>query len=118
MDARAKSRYVHVSPFKLRPIADVIRGKSVQEAEAWLKTSISRRVTPVLKTLKSACANAVDKAQDKKILKDMRIKAIRIDQGPVIKYMKPGAQGRASILKKRLSHIDIEVEVVKSTDNE
>ncbi|MBL4588092.1 50S ribosomal protein L22 [Candidatus Babeliales bacterium] len=110
MDARAISRYVHVSPFKLRPIADVIRGKTVYEAEVWLKTTLSRRTTPILKTLKSACANAVDKLQDKTILKNMRIKEIKIDQGPVIKYMKPGAQGRSSILKKRLSHIEIVVE--------
>ncbi len=110
MDAKAISKYVHVSPFKLRLIADVIRGKSVYDAEAWLKTSLSRRVNPILKTLKSACANAVDRAQDKKIVQNMIIKLIKIDQGPFIKYMKPSAQGRASIWKKRLSHIEIVVE--------
>lgn len=110
MDAKAISKYVHVSPFKLRPIADVIRGKSVEAAEAWLKTSLSRRVQPILKTLKSACANAIDRAQDKTAVKNMSIKLIKIDQGPFIKYMKPNAQGRASIWKKRLSHIEIIVE--------
>lgn len=107
MDAIAKSRYVRVSPFKLRPIADVIRGKSVDSAVAWLKTAPSRRVEPILKALNSACANAVEKAQDSKIKHGLCIKEIRIDQGPTIKYMKPGAQGRASILRKRLSHIEI-----------
>jgi large subunit ribosomal protein L22 len=92
-NARARAKYVRVSPYKLRPIADVIRGQPVEKALAWLKVSMHKRVQPIFKALVSACAN-------------MRTK-YEVDQGPVIRYMKPGAMGRATILRKRLSHIEV-----------
>ncbi len=101
----AVAKFVRYSPYKLRPIADVVRGKDVRYALNWLMTYKTQRVEPVMKTLKSAIANA-------KNLQDIEpdaliVQEIRIDQGPIRKYFKPGAQGRAKPQRKRLCHITI-----------
>lgn len=105
---RAKAKFVAYSPFKLRPLADVIRGKSAQYALNWLATYKTRRTRPIEKLLKSAVANA----QDLKGLKaeDLMISLLTIDQGPFFKYFKPGAMGRATILRRRFSHMNVELE--------
>lgn len=104
----AKSRFVRYSPYKLRPFADLVRGKNVRGALDWLKAHENKRVTPLRKTIASAAANA-------KNLKNLSaeegyIKELRIDQGPIFKYYKPGAMGRAVILRKRFSHISVVLE--------
>lgn len=106
---KAFSKFVRISPYKLRPIADVIRGDSVQNALAWLQTYAMKRVKPVEKTLISAYSNA--KYADQKLsMNDLYIKEIRIDQGPIFKYFKPAAKGSASMQRKRLSHIAVILE--------
>jgi large subunit ribosomal protein L22 len=107
MLSSAKSRYIRISPYKLRPFADVIRGYSVDKALAWLKTCGIKRARPIAKTLHSAYANAKNLHPDIESMDKVFIKEIRIDQGPIIKYFKPGAMGRASMQRKRLSHIEI-----------
>lgn len=108
MLSRATSKYVRVSPYKLRPIADVIRGLSVGRALSWLKTHSIKRMRPITKTLLSAVANAKNLNADNSVSVDsMIIKEIRIDQGPSITYFKPGAMGRASLQQKRMSHVAI-----------
>ncbi len=104
----AKASYVPYSPYKLRPLANVIRGKPVAYALGWLHTYKSRRSRPLRKALESAVANA-------KHLKniepqELSIKEVRIDQGPFYRYFKPGAQGRAVIQRKRLCHISFTLE--------
>lgn len=110
----AKSKFVRYSPYKLRPLADVVRGKSASYALDWLKTYQSRRVTPLRKMLESAVANA-------KSLKNLQphelvVKDLRIDEGPMFRYFKPGAMGRAVILRKRLSHLSVVLESVESKE--
>jgi len=109
MEFKAKAKYVHYSPYKLRPIADVIRGKDVSYALDWLTIYKVKRVEPILKTLKSAVANANDLC--KLSPKELIVKEIRIDHGPTIKYFKPGAMGRSNPYLKRMSHISIIVDV-------
>jgi large subunit ribosomal protein L22 len=113
MLARAISKYVRVSPYKLRPYANVIRGYSVDKAYAWLKTCAVRRVEPLMKTLASAYANAKFKNPEIDSMDKALIKEIRIDQGPTVKYFKPAAMGRAAPQRKRMSHIMIIVDKVK-----
>jgi large subunit ribosomal protein L22 len=108
MQFTAKTRYVVFSPYKLRPIADVIRGKGVQYALDWLTTYKIHRVTPIKKLIESAAANALS-------LQDVSqsalfIKEIRIDQGPIRDYFKPGAMGRAMAQRTRLSHLSVVLE--------
>lgn len=108
----AKALYIRISPFKLRPLVDVIRGKNVHAALNWLATSDLKRAVPVKKLLESAAANAKNLQQLEMI--DLRIKDIRVDHGPIFKYFKPGAMGRANIQRKRSSHMSIELESIKS----
>lgn len=110
MLVRAKSKYIRVSPYKLRPIINEIRGSSVDKALAWLKNCSLKRVDPIEKTLFSAYSNGKNLNPNVKNMNEFFIKDIRIDQGPVIKYFKPGAMGRASMQKKRLSHLEIVLE--------
>ena len=108
MQFTAKTRYVVFSPYKLRPIADVIRGKGVQYALNWLTTYKMHRVTPIKKLIESAAANA--SSLQNVSLTNLYIKEIRIDQGPIRRYFKPGAMGRAMPQRTRLSHLSVILE--------
>lgn len=106
----AKTKYVHFSPYKLRLIVNAIRGKDAVYALNVLKTAACRRAIPVRKMIESAVANAkylrnVD--ADKLIIKDLRV-----DQGPMFRYYKPGAMGRSTIQRKRLSHLRVVLESI------
>ncbi len=107
MLSKAVSKFIRVSPYKLRPFADVIRGNTVERAYAWLKTCSVKRVDPLVKTLYSAYSNARNLHPEIDSMEKLFIKEIKIDQGPIIKYFKPGAMGRANVQRKRLSHIEI-----------
>ena len=106
-EIRAISKYVRVSPYKLRPYAEVIRGYCVDKAYSWLKTCSVKRVNPLIKTLVSAYSNGKNVQNDITSMSDLIIKEVRVDQGPIVKYFKPSAMGRASIQRKRLCHIKI-----------
>lgn len=108
MEYVAKARFIRLSPYKLRPIADVIRGKNVQFALNWLATCALKKAEPIQKIVQSAAANAKDQGSVE--ADQLIIKEICIDQGPIIRYFKPGAMGRANIQRKRLSHMKVTVE--------
>jgi len=110
----AKVRYIRFSPYKLRPLVDVIRGKSARYALRWLDVTYVKRAIPIKKMLESALANAkhlhnVEPAQ-------LTIKDIRVDQGPSYRYFKPGAMGRSSMYRKRLSHASIILEFAEKKE--
>ncbi len=108
---KAVLRNLDYSNYKLRPIADAIRGKSAQWAVGFLSTAANQRTRPVKKLLVSAIANAKDRKNvgiDKLVVYE-----IRVDQGPIVKYFKPGAQGRSMPQRKRSSHMSI---ILKSND--
>jgi len=108
MEFIAKARYVRYSPYKLRPLVDVVRGKNAAFALGWLTTYRNQRSEPLVKLVASVIANA---KHAKNIAADqLMVKEIRVDQGPVYRYFKPGAQGRAMPQRKRLCHISIIVE--------
>lgn len=113
MLAIARSKNVRISPYKLRPYAKVIRGKSVEQAHAWLKNCGIKRVTPMLKTLASAYANVRHKYASEYSARDVVVKEIRIDQGAIVGYFKPAAMGRAMPQRKRLCHIMIVLDKAK-----
>jgi large subunit ribosomal protein L22 len=109
MQFNAKARYVPFSPYKLRPIADVVRGKNVQQALAWLNTCALKRVVPLRKIIASAASNAKHlKGAD---AGHLVIKTLCVDQGPMRRYFKPGAMGRSSIQRGRKSHIHVVLEL-------
>ncbi len=108
MQAKAVARYVRMSPRKVRLVVDLIRGKSVEEADVLLRYLNKRAARPVRKVLKSAVANAVN---NHNLLEDaLYVKAAYVDEGPALKRILPRARGRADIIKKRTSHITIIVE--------
>ncbi len=105
MQFDAKARYIRISPFKLRPLADLIRGKKVRYALDMLTTSALQKAGPIKKLIESAAANA-------KHLKNLEqaelvIDTIQVDHGPSFKYFKPGAMGRSNPQTKRLSHVRV-----------
>ena len=110
MQFKAIARYIKYSPYKLRPIVDVIRGKKVQYALDWLATYPAEKSIPIKKAIESAVANAKDLAQI--AVADLKVSEIRIDGGPTHKYFKPSAMGRSSIQRRRLSHILVVLEQI------
>ena len=101
----AKARYVRISARKVKIVIDLIRGKSVVEATAILKATPKAASPVVEKVLNSAVANAEN---NKGLLRDELIVAeVFADQGPTLRRFMPRAQGRASRIRKRTSHITV-----------
>ena len=106
-EARASVRSVGVTPRKARLVIDLVRGKSVEEAEAILK-NVNKAACPiVLKLVHSAASNAVNNHGMNK--EKLYIKEIYADEGIKMKRYMPRANGRASGLVKRTSHINVVV---------
>lgn len=113
MKTRAIARYVRMSPRKVRLVVDQIRGKSVNEAYAILQFSKKAAAEPVGKTLRSAVANAQDRSQDEGDLidvDDLIVQAAFVDEGATLRRWRARAQGRASPIRKRTSHITVIVD--------
>jgi len=112
MEARAVSRYIRISARKARLVADLIRGKSVDEALGILALTPKKASPYLRKAVLSAAANARDKSEGDLRFKneDIHIKEILINEGPTLKRIRPRAQGRAYRINKRTSHIEVTVE--------
>lgn len=108
MEIFAKLKYLRISPKKIRPILDVIRGMSAEEARNQLNFIPKRASRHILKLLDSAIANAENNFNLKK--ENLYIKKITADEGPCLKRWMPRALGRATPIKKRSSHINIVLE--------
>lgn len=105
--AKAIARTVRIAPRKVRLVVDLIRGKQVGEAVAILRHT-PRTASPVVeKVLKSAVANA-EHNYDLDV-NNLVISEVFVDEGPTLKRFRPRAQGRASAINKRTSHITIVV---------
>lgn len=98
----AQLNYLRIAPRKVRSVANMIKGLSVNEAEAQLLMHPRRASEPLLKLLRSAISNS--KQKEMKTDK-LFIKEIRVNQGPVSKRFMPRAQGRAAMIQKKTSHI-------------
>jgi large subunit ribosomal protein L22 len=110
MEVRAISKSVRVSPRKVRLMADSVRSMSVVKAYQVLQGAQKRGATPLMKTLKSAVANAVNNA--KLDQNDLVIKTIMVNEGMVMKRFRPSTRGRIHPYKKRGSNIYIVLESV------
>ena len=102
---RAQAKYVRSSPRKARLVVDHIRGKSVDEARAILTHTPRGAAEPVLKVLESAVANA--EHNHELLPEELRVFQVFVDEGPTIKRFRPRALGRATRIRKRTSHITI-----------
>jgi ribosomal protein L22 len=102
---RAKARYVRCAPRKARLVVDHIRGKSVDDARAILIHTPRAASRDVLKLLDSAIANAENNHE--LVADELRIDSVFVDEGPTLKRFQPRAQGRATRIRKRTSHMTI-----------
>ena len=100
---RAIARYVRISSRKVRIVIDLIRGKSVREAEAILRYTPKAATEPVLKLLNSAVANAENNLELNR--DDLYVAEVYANQGPTLMRFRARARGRASRMRKRTSHI-------------
>jgi large subunit ribosomal protein L22 len=108
--AFAKASYVRVTPMKARRVIDLIRAMPAQEALSVLKFAPQAASEPIAKVLASAIANAEHNfSLDPETL---IISRAYVDEGPTMKRFRPRAQGRAYRIRKRTSHITIEVESI------
>ena len=104
-EAKAVTRNIRVSPYKLNLAAGLIRGKKAQDAVAILTFSKRRIAQTVKATLESAIANAENNHE--LVGDDLKIKSITADDGPTLKRFQPRAQGRAYRINKRTSHLTV-----------
>jgi large subunit ribosomal protein L22 len=101
----AKHRYAQMSARKIRPYADLVRGKFADEAQELLACYASRGAALIAAVIKSAIANAEDqRAQN---IANLEVIDVRIDGGPMSRRFRPKARGSSSIYLKRTAHITV-----------
>ena len=111
MESTSKLKYVRQSPYKIRFVADLIRGKDVTDAINILSSTNKKASEFLLKLLNSAVSNINYNNEDINLEQnDLYIKKIYVDGGPTLKRFRPAAMGRAVPIKKRTSHITIIIE--------
>jgi large subunit ribosomal protein L22 len=111
-DASAIQRGTRQSPYKMRLVIDQIRGKNVNEALGLLRFSKKHAAVQIAKTLSSAVANAEHLARQNNEpidVDELYVKKAIVNEGPKIKRFMPAAQGRATPIQKRTSHVEIVV---------
>lgn len=108
MESRCVAKYLRVTPRKMRLVADIVRGKSVNEAIGLLKFTPRAGARPILKAIQSAVANIVNSDESRDVNPDtLVIKTIQVDEGPSFKRFLPRAMGRATPIRKRMSHVTV-----------
>ena len=108
METVARAKYIRISPQKVRLVADLIRGKKVDDALNLLMFTPKSSAPVIAKVLKSAVANA---GQREGVDVDtLLVKSVTVDEGPTMKRFRARAMGRGTRILKRMSHITITVE--------
>lgn len=117
MEVKASLKNLRISPRKVRLLADLVRGMEVKDALAQLQFTSKQAGKPLLKLVKSAISNAENNfSLDKNNLK---INTISVNEGFTLKRWLPRAHGRATVLRKRSSHVDLVLaEIVSSGQKE
>ena len=124
MEAVAKLNNVPTSPRKMRVVADLVRGQSVNNALNVLKFESKQGAARLEKLLLSAISNWQIKNEDQKLEEaDLYVKEIFVDSGRMLKRLRPAPQGRAHRIRKRSNHVTLVVdsyntaEIVEETEN-
>ena len=113
----AKLKYLRIAPRKVRLVADLIRGKRIEEARNILNFTIKKAAPPLLKLLRSATANAKNNFQLDE--SNLYIAKILVDEGPKYKRWRARARGRAEEIQKKTSHVTVVLdEIVKKPPKE
>ena len=106
---KASLNYLHISPRKVRLLADLIRRQKATQARDFLNFCVKRGALPVKKLLESAIANAKNNFELKE--DDLFIKEIKVDEGPKMKRWRARSRGRAMPIQKKTSHVTIVLDV-------
>ncbi|MFC1626602.1 50S ribosomal protein L22 [Patescibacteria group bacterium] len=104
MEYKAISKYIRVSPRKMRLVADSIRHVELQTAIIFLSSTKKSAALPLKKVLESAIANAKAKNVD---IQDLQLAALEVTEGPVMKRWHSVSRGRAHGYKKRMTHVRV-----------
>ncbi len=111
MEARARTRYLRMSPKKMRQVAELIKGKPVEEAMNILSFTPKAAAHYLAKTLKSAASNAIASVGTAKLkAEDLTVKKIYVDSAPTAKRVRFQSMGRVFRIRKRYCHLTVEVE--------
>ena len=105
MPVKAKLNYLRIAPRKVRLLADLIRGKSVDQAQSILNLTVKRGSLPLLKLLKSAVTSAQNQLGAQ--AQNLYISKITVDEGPKLKRFMPRARGSAYEIQKKTSHVTL-----------
>jgi len=108
----AKLKYLSIAPRKVRLVASTVKGMTIAEAQAQLLLRPQRAAVALLKLLNSAVAGAKNNQQLSP--ENLRVVGIRVDVAPVLKRSLPRAQGRATSIFKRMSHVTVELAELSS----
>ena len=108
MEARAEARYIRVSPQKARLVVDLIRGRHAGDALNILRATNKRIAPAVEKVLRSAIANAQNRAVDLDVDK-LVVREAYVNEGPRTKRVRPAPMGRAYRYQRRVAHIAVTV---------
>jgi large subunit ribosomal protein L22 len=112
---RVKLNYLRIAPRKVRLVADLIRGKSVKEADGLLRFTIKKSSPIFRKMIKSAIASAKQQLQLDE--ENLYISLVKVDEGPKLKRWMPRARGSAYPIHKKTSHITLELKPIKNSIN-
>jgi len=115
MEVQAKLRFLRGSPRKVRLVADLIRGKGVQEAVNILHFTNKHAAKDVEKLLKSAIANAENRDEPMDVDR-LYVKEVFVDPGPSMKRFRPAPMGRGFRVLKRQSHVTIKLDTMKGAE--
>jgi len=111
MAVTAKLRYLRIAPRKVRLVADLIKGKKVQDAQNILNFTVRKSAQPLLKLLNSAVASASHNFQMEPT--NLYISKVLVNEGPKLKRWRPRARGQAFEIQKKTSHITIVLDEIE-----
>lgn len=110
MSFKATHRYARISARKVRPLADLVRGKFADEALDLLRYQPQRGARMLEKVIRSAMGNAQENAERPVSIEDLVVVDCRVDGGPMFKRVRPRARGMAFMVLRRMSHIQVVLE--------
>ena len=108
LEARCLARFIRIAPRKMRLLADLVRGRKVNDALEVLQFSPKSAARPVEKAIRSALANMLqDEAARDVNVDEAFVRTVFVDEGPTMKRYTPRAMGRATVIRKRTSHLTV-----------
>jgi large subunit ribosomal protein L22 len=117
MPFKATHRYARISARKVRPLADLVRGKFADEALDILRYQPQRGARMLEKVIRSAMGNAQENAERPVNIENLIVVDCRVDGGPMFKRVRPRARGMAFMVLRRMSHIQVTLEDLNELEN-